>query len=163
MNDSFQFSHDYKINNNFNGIKTDELLYNKISNINKINKPVSINDSFINKNYFNNQDENNYTINNNNNNNYNKNVLTNIPNSNKNKNEPTFIENICIPSPFRDKNKISNFNDFSSNYYLLSNANNNKEKKLKFYNDSKDINPINRFNYFKNNEREGYLFGKRIP
>ena len=151
----------YKINNN---IKNEEFLYNKISNINKIKRPIKINDYFKNENYFNNQDINYYKNDKiKNEDNYYKKKLTKLPNSNENNaNDNKFDNKIIISSPFKDKINSPSSNDYSSNFHLFSYSNNTKKKQNLFI-DSNDINPINRFPYLIKDKSNNDFFEKIIP
>ena len=154
--DSFHFNNDYNI-------KNDEFLDNKISNINKINKPLSMNTSFKKRNYY---DESNYNKNyknyNSNEYNYTKNSLTELQNSNENKANNNILGNIgFVSNPFKNKNNIPNSDDFSFKKYFVSKIE-GTERKLNFDIDSNITRQGNTFSYLNNKQNKNAFFGKKI-
>jgi len=158
----------YNYNNNFVESKNEDVLANKISNINKINNNGPLMNSF-NKIYTNgnsNENYNNDNINNNfdynfNNNNYQvqgpKN-FTNLPSSssiNNDFNQNKIFDNTqrkdMIASPFNKKTKLPPSSGSSSdNYFLFSNNKRSKDQQnLNSISDFNNINPVNRLSYAK--------------
>ena len=132
---------------NKNEVKNDKFLANKISNINKINKD-SLRNQYLNNSNFNPNINynNNFHIEKNLNNNYDNNSkITKLPiysGENIDRNNYLGNKNI-VANPFNSKINIPNSDDSSGNYFLFSN--NKKDVKNKYIN-SKNLNPIHRFN-----------------
>ena len=175
-------------NNMFNNSRNDDILANKISNINKINNEPLINS--FNKNFtngYNNESKINFESNNNefnnihflNNNNNNEfsgeKNYTNLPSSelrNSNYSQKSFnfsqINNNekkqkeIISSPFNKKTPLPPSSDSSfGNFKLLSTNNNqNKYSEQSFISNFQYTNPINKLSI--NSEFENNIYGKQI-
>ena len=175
-------------NNMFNNSRNDDILANKISNINKINNEPLINsfnknftngsnnESKINFESNNNEFNNIHFLNNNNNNEFSgEKNYTNLPSSelrNSNYSQKSFnfsqINNNekkqkeIISSPFNKKTPLPPSSDSSSgNFKLLSTNNNqNKYSEQSFISNFQYTNPINKLSI--NSEFENNIYGKQI-
>ena len=175
--------------NNFNNSRNDDILANKISNINKINNEPLINsfnkiftngynnESNINFESSNNEFNNIHFLNNNNNNNEfsGEKNYTNLPSSelrNSNYSQKSFHFNQInnndkkegkeiISSPFNKKTRLPPSSGSSSgNFNLLTTNNQNKYSEKSFISNFQYNNPINKLSI--NSDYENNIYGKQI-